>query len=138
MRCPDRCSLLASAGVGPRAAPAYSGVADAPGFGWGSATFGVAGGTPGEALPAVRGAVQGVGELHGKVIADSGARSVAPDSSVAAWAALSAPVLALRPVGPVADSVRERVDERGMVKENKTPQADVGGVPWGAKGLRTK
>ena len=72
------------------------------------------------------------------LIAVSDARSVAPETSVAAWATLSAPVLALRPVGPVADRVRERVDERGMVKENKTPQADVGGVPWGAKGLRTK
>ena len=115
MRRPDRCIRLASAGVGPGTAPAYSGVADAPGVGWGSATFGVAGGTFREALPAVWGTVQGLGELHANLIV-SDASSVAPESSVATWATISAPVLALRLVGPVEDRVRERVDERGMVK----------------------
>ena len=77
--------------------------------------------------------------MQGDIIPVSDARSVAPETSADSWAPLSAPVLALRLVGPVEDRVRERVDERGMVKEKKTPQAaDVGGVPWGAKGLRTK
>ena len=51
------------------------------------------------------------------MIAVFDARSVAPETSVAAWATLSAPVLALRLVGPVEDRVRERVDERGMVEK---------------------
>ena len=72
------------------------------------------------------------------MIAVSDARSVAPETSVVSWATLPASVLALRLVGPVEYRVRERVDERGMVKEIKAPQADVGGVPWRAKGLRTK
>ena len=77
--------------------------------------FGVAGSTAPDALPAARGAVQGLGEMQ-SFIPVSNARSVAPETSVVSWATLSAPVLALRLVGPVEDRVRERVDERGMVE----------------------